>query len=292
MRRATLSRVRLVRLVRPVLLLTSAVIASACGGGLGGGSSWVKEPLAGDEERMPLESNRAGQPQRLASRTIGGAPPPSLPEEPLGGPGGGVASASGGGRVLGTFRNTYYDFPNEGDFGGARVKLMTASCQPIADVPRAFHDALCVQGSGSLARGGTVSFAKRDCACAEVCPRTGQHICFEALDTKTFPWGRGAAGVPIAPLRSVAADTKVLPMGTVIYIPELDGASDAIRGGGGHDGCFVVEDRGLKVQGEHVDIFTGRPSQTAALNAKVPSNQGVTIVVDSPRCRHLAQSPR
>lgn len=196
--------------------------------------------------------------------------------------------------MLGTFRNTYYDFPNEADMtGGARTRLMNAACQPIAEVPRAFHDAVCVQGSGSLARGGTVSFAKRDCACADVCPRTGQRICFEALDRATFPWGRGAAGVPIAPLRSVAADTKVLPMGTVLYIPELDGAESMTNDtSSAHDGCFVVEDRGLKVQGEHVDIFTGRPAQTAILNAKVPSNQGVTVIVDSPRCAHLARSAR
>ncbi len=188
--------------------------------------------------------------------------------------------------MLGTFRNTYYDFPAEADFSGASVALKNARCETIAMVPRGFHDAVCVQGSGALARGGTVSFAKRDCACAEICPRTNQHICFDSLDTTTYPWGRGAAGKPITPLRSVAADTQVLPMGTVLYIPELDGARGA---NGASDGCFVVEDRGLKVQGEHVDIFTGNPAQTAALNAQVPSNRGVTIVVDSPRCAHLAR---
>ncbi len=73
-----------------------------------------------------------------------------------------------------------------------------------------------------------MSFAKRDCTCAEVCPRTGQRICFEALDATSFPWGRGASGRPIAPLRSIAADTSVLPMGTVLYIPELE-AHRAVR---------------------------------------------------------------
>ena len=47
------------------------------------------------------------------------------------------------------------------------------------------------------------------------------------------------------------------------------------------DGCFVVEDRGLKVKGEHVDIFTGSTAVTAILNDKVPSNQGVTVVVSA-----------
>jgi 3D (Asp-Asp-Asp) domain-containing protein len=189
--------------------------------------------------------------------------------------------------VLGTFRNTYYDFPREVDATGDDVALMNADCTPLAKVARGFHDAVCVQGSGVLRRGTTVSFARRNCACAEVCPRTGQRICFDALDANAFPWGRGAAGKPIVPMRSVAADTSVLPMGTVLYIPEFDGALRAGKDGTS-DGCFVVEDRGLKVRGEHVDIFAGTAAQTAMLSARVPSNQGVTVVVDAPRCTHLA----
>jgi 3D (Asp-Asp-Asp) domain-containing protein len=268
------------------LLLVSlalAPIVTACGEGWGAGSKWVEQPLV-DEEKPSTslagdlgEAAPAGGATRRGARTLGGAPP-----EP-GERAGGGDRTGGGGRLLGTFRNTYYDFPREADHGGKTVALMNATCQPIAQVPRTFFEALCVQGSGSLKRGGTVSFAKRDCACAEICPRTGQRICFDALDPSAFPWGRGAAGKPITPMRTLAADTAVLPMGTIVYIPELDGAPRG-ESGEAHDGCFVVEDRGLKVTGEHVDIFTGHPSQTALLNERVPSNQGVSVVVDAPRC--------
>lgn len=247
------------------------VALTACGWGTG--SSWMKEPLVPEEERAPM-TGAAAPGARVQGKTIG---PATRAERD---------ATGGGGRVLGVFRNTYYDFPREADHEGAAVPLMSSSCEPIAKVPRSFHDAVCVQGSGSLKRGGTVSFAKRDCPCAEVCPRTGQRICFDALDPKTFPFGRGAAGKPITPLRSVAADTSVLPMGTVLYIPELDGVTGS---DGPIDGCFVVEDRGMRVVGEHVDIFAGHPTQTAALNELVPSNQGVTIVVDAPKCAHLAR---
>lgn len=272
-----------------LLLFSSLALAPmvvACGGGWGGGTKWVEQPLV-DEEKpsTPLagelpEGAPAGSSTRVGSRTLG-APPERSPNGA-----GGVDRTGGGGRPLGTFRNTYYDFPREADHNGKTVALMNATCQPIAQVPRSFYEAVCVQGSGSLRRGGTVSFSKRDCACAEVCPRTGQRICFDALDATSFPWGRGAAGKPITPMRTLAADTAVLPMGTVVYIPELDGAP---RGetGEAHDGCFVVEDRGLKVTGEHVDIFTGHPTQTALLNERVPSNQGVTVVLAAPRCNRL-----
>ena len=73
------------------------------------------------------------------------------------------------GRLIGVFRNTYYDFPAESDFSGGPVSLMNRSCQPIRAVPKGFYDAVCVQGSGTLTSGSTVSFAKRDCACASVC---------------------------------------------------------------------------------------------------------------------------
>lgn len=286
---------RLRPLFFPLMLGGMLTCGAACGG-WGGGSSWIQQPLLEEEERRPPSGGGVegpSGPTRRPSKTLGaGASPDQKPPEE--GPLGGAANhATGnaqtaGGHVLGVFRNTYYDFPRETDFTGPETAIMNASCSPIAKVPRAFYDAVCVQGGGSLRGGGTVSFAKRDCACAEVCPRTGQRICFEALDATSFPWGRGASGRPIAPLRSIAADTAVLPMGTILYIPELEGAPRAPDGEPA-DGCFVVEDRGLKVRGEHVDIFAGSPSQTAALNARVPSNKGVTIVVDSPRCAHLAR---
>jgi 3D (Asp-Asp-Asp) domain-containing protein len=269
-----------------------ALALVACGPGLGSGSDWVHQPLVPDEGRHepsggnPSRAREGGA--RLESRSIGQRPPP---QDDNGGPGGGLSQAGGdrtggGGKVLGTFRNTYYDFPREKDHSGEAISLMDATCKPIAQVPRSFYEAVCVQGSGALAKGGTVSFAKRDCACAEVCPRTGQRICFDALDPQRFPFGRGATGNPITPFRTIAADTSVLPMGTVVYIPELDGAPR--ESGDPIDGCFVVEDRGMKVKGEHVDIFTGSRSATKLMDERVPSNQGVTVVVSAPRCARVA----
>ena len=261
---------------RPALLLLLS--STACGGGLGGGSDWVKQPLVEEGEGSGGSSTgsfeRSGAGQRPQSRTLG----QGAPKDPR--------ASAGGGRVLGQFRNTYYDFPREADHpaGSADlVDVMSTSCQSIAKVPRGFHDAVCVQGSGSLKKGGTISFAKRDCECAQICPRTNQKICFDALDPVAFPWGRGASGRAIHPLRTIAADTSVLPMGTVVYLPELEGAGEPAS-----DGCFVVEDRGVRVQGQHVDIFTGHPAQTAIVNHQVPSNQGVTVVVDAPKCARLA----
>ncbi|HET9933812.1 MAG TPA: 3D domain-containing protein [Polyangiaceae bacterium] len=194
----------------------------------------------------------------------------------------------GGGRSLGTFRNTYYDFPSEADFDGAKVPIKSARCETLAEVPRGFFESVCVQGSGTLRSGATVSFAKRDCACAEICPRTDQKICFDSLDPAAYPWGRGATGKAITPLLTVAVDTDVIPLGTALYVPELDGIprDDA---GTTHDGCFIAQDRGVRVKGKHVDFFTGHASLTALWNRLVPSNKGVTVVLESPRCARAAR---
>jgi 3D (Asp-Asp-Asp) domain-containing protein len=193
------------------------------------------------------------------------------------------------GQVLGTFRNTYYDFPSETDYSGEQVQLFDGQCKSKSSVPRSFFESLCVQGSGLLKTGNAVSFNRRDCECAPVCPRTGQKICFDVLELAKFPWGRGATGQPITPLLTVAVDSAVIPLGTSIYIPEYVGLPRDPDQGGKHDGCFVAQDRGLRVQGQHVDIFTGQAAMTRLWNSLVPTNKGVTIVLRSAHCDRAAQ---
>jgi 3D (Asp-Asp-Asp) domain-containing protein len=190
----------------------------------------------------------------------------------------------GEGRSLGTFRNTYYDFPNEADFDGPRVALKGMRCETLREVPRSFYDSVCVQGSGRLSTGRTVSFARRNCECAEVCPRTGERICFDALDAQKFPFGRGATGRAITPLYTVAVDSEVVPLGTLVYVPELRGLPRDAASGATHDGCFLAEDRGVRVKGRQLDVFTGDPRVTAVWNRLLPSNRGVTVVVGTGRC--------
>jgi 3D (Asp-Asp-Asp) domain-containing protein len=252
------------------------------------GSTWMAEPLTANDEDVgqnyaPEPQTPPAQRRTLRSHTLGSD---TTSDEAEGAP---PNASVAGGRSLGTFRNTYYDFPNETDFDGPTVALPNARCGTIANVPQSFFEALCVQGSGTLKRGSTVSFAKRDCDCAPVCPRTGQKICFDELDSREFPWGRGATGKPITPLLTVAVDTSVIPLGTAIYVPELDGLPRDPDGTSPHDGCFVAQDRGHAVTGQHIDIFTGHRSITALWNRRVPSNAGVTVVLDSPRCARDAQ---
>ena len=279
-------RVRLRTLVRTLRFGFLLPAFAACSTA---GSTWMAEPLTAADDSLAAtetppslyEERERGEPVRIRTLGTGIGNDETVVTPAVGAP---IA----GGRALGTFRNTYYDFPSEADYEGAPLELMNQSCKTIARVPQTFFEALCVQGSGNLRRGATVSFAKRDCDCAPVCAKTGQKICFDELDAREYPWGRGATGKPITPLLTVAVDPKVIPMGTALYVPELDGLPRDVNGSGSHDGCFIAQDKGLAVVGNHVDFFTGHKDLTALWNRRVPSNRGVTVVLDSPRCARVA----
>ncbi|MGC4063729.1 MAG: 3D domain-containing protein [Polyangiaceae bacterium] len=288
-----------VRVLLPLLLVVSGCAT--------GGNAWLRQastPEVGTWEessppRLPTGASANGSPRHLTSVTLGsprrtGDPTASIRAE--NGPPQ-LVSASGSksrkrgntaraleGKVLGTFRNTYYDFPAESDFSGETVPLHNAQCKPLGQVPKDFFEVLCVQGSGLLGSGTPVSFNRRDCECAQICTKTAQRICFDALDVAKYPWGRGAMGNAITPLLTVAVDSKVIPLGTAMYIPEYDGLPRDVGRTSFHDGCFIAQDRGLKVQGQHVDVFTGQRTLTQLWNGLVPSNSGVTVVLESPRC--------
>jgi 3D (Asp-Asp-Asp) domain-containing protein len=283
-----------VRFAVRTLSVVASVLASSCSTA---GNTWLNQSSTADDAKSDpaaLKVTRSSDdaqpdPDKFRTQIIGGEDddtPQSQIRQQQRAP---SLRAPILGNVLGTFRNTYYDFPTESDFTGDSVSIRDAKCGAIQGVPRGFFEALCVQGSGTLKSGQTVSFAKRNCDCADVCPKTGEKICFEALESSRFPWGRGALGTPITPLLTVAVDDTVIPMGTALYIPEFDGLPLDAQKTRFHDGCFIAQDRGLRVKGQHVDVFTGFSAMTALWNQLVPSNHGVTVVTDSPKCARAEQ---
>lgn len=262
-------------LVAALLATPLAALAALGGCSPSSGPRWAGE--APEARRAPAADTWTGPSSAPPPRAADAAPISQAMVQDLGGTPRAILPV--GNEEL--FRNTYYDFPREGA-GAKDATVFDAACAPIARVTQRFHDQVCVQGSGRLGSGETVSFARRGCPCAAVCPRTAQQICFERLDPARFPHGRGASGTAITPVRTVAVDPAVIPLGTRLFVPEYAGLPRP--DGSAHDGCFVAEDRGLKVVGRHIDLFTGDPSFTAQWNALVPSNVGVHVRLGDPRC--------
>ncbi|MEZ4400191.1 MAG: 3D domain-containing protein [Kofleriaceae bacterium] len=131
------------------------------------------------------------------------------------------------------------------------VPLRAQDCTPLAHVTKAFAGQVAMQGTGRLRDGRMVNVAT-GCKCGRPC--------FHVLQ-RHRTWGTGGSGRALVPFRSVAVDPKVIPMGSLLYLPALDGVRMPGPPGVGafiHDGCVVAVDTGGGIQGQQLDLFVGR----------------------------------
>lgn len=80
------------------------------------------------------------------------------------------------------------------------------------------------------------------------------------FDVSKGPFGDGAGGFQIVPFRSIAVDTRLIPLGTVLYVPAARGVAITLPSGrkAVHDGYFFASDRGGGIRDNHVDVFVGQ----------------------------------
>lgn len=162
-------------------------------------------------------------------------------------------------RKLGTFQVTYYWMAEARDKGPATVSIYKRkTCKQLAKVSKSFAHRLALEGTGKLRDGRVVNTAG-SCKC-------GSSPCFFVVK-KSKKWGVGVGKRPLVPYRSVAVDPGIVPVGTMLYIPQLDGLTmpgHAPYGGFVHDGCVRADDRGGNVNGKQLDLFMGKRSHYRA----------------------------
>ena len=73
------------------------------------------------------------------------------------------------------------------------------------------------------------------------------------------PYGDGAGGFILVPYRTIAVDKSVIPLGTVIYIPDAKGKEIVLPSGNKvkHDGYFFAADVGGAIKNNQIDSFLG-----------------------------------
>ncbi|MDX2088087.1 MAG: 3D domain-containing protein [Kofleriaceae bacterium] len=123
-------------------------------------------------------------------------------------------------------------------------------CKPLAQVSKEFAAQLTLQGTGLLKDGRVINIWGH-CSCE-------RSPCFKVTPTK---WGTSGTGRPLQPFRTVAVDPKVIKLGSLLYVPLLEGRTMPGRspwGGFVHDGCVVAEDTGGGIDGNQLDLFVGR----------------------------------
>lgn len=76
-------------------------------------------------------------------------------------------------------------------------------------------------------------------------------------------YGDGVNGYKLVPYRSIAVDSSVIPVGTVLYVPMARGVRITLDSGESveHDGYFFAADKGGAIQGDHIDVFIGRSTE-------------------------------
>jgi 3D (Asp-Asp-Asp) domain-containing protein len=185
-------------------------------------------------------------------------------------------------RKLGSFKLTYY-YMAEQEGGRRTVQLYDKKgCKRIGKVSRKDARQLALQGGGKLDDGRILIYAGH-CRCSAA-------PCYK-LAEDSHEWGTGVADRPLSPFRSVAVDPSRVAIGTVLYIPELDGLTvpgHLPDGGFVHDGCVVADDRGGGIKGRQLDLFTAKKLHYTAFSRRHRIKR-VTVFRGGERCKFFGQ---
>jgi 3D (Asp-Asp-Asp) domain-containing protein len=136
---------------------------------------------------------------------------------------------------------------------------------------------LRMEGSGILADGRVINYHG---AC-----KYGYGTCFQTLDVREYPFGRGARRRTLVPFKSVAVDPRLIPLGEPLYIPEFDGMR--LPDGTIHDGCVRADDTGGGIKQRKMDFFVVSYGNFRFLLQELWQVNWVTPEVETPRCEYL-----
>ncbi len=185
-------------------------------------------------------------------------------------------------RKLGSFKLTYY-YMAEQEGGRKNVQLYDRKgCRRIARVSRKDAKQLALQGGGKLDDGRILIYAGH-CKCSGA-------PCYK-LAQESHEWGTGVNDRPLSPFRSVAVDPSRVAIGTVLYVPELDGLTvpgHQPYGGFVHDGCVVADDRGGGIKGRQIDFFVAKKVHYTAFSRRHHIRR-VNVFRGGERCKSLGQ---
>ncbi len=259
-----------------ILLAISVSFSVDCGGGGGEGGEDAAEDTAHDiiHEDFVYDPDMIGDPDTVEMPIDLPAEEDAAPDLPLDDGGG---EPPGPGELIGEVDLTYYWVAYEGDYSCSTPDTVIGTCsgEAIATVCLDFAEAARLEGTARLADERMINIG--GCSCS------GGFNCFMALDTETCPWGMGNRSNPLELFVSVATDQDLIPYGTILYSPQIDGVELPEEAGGGtHDGCMRADDVGGGISDMHIDFFAGLRDYYRDLDPKIP--EAITLYKDPPRC--------
>jgi len=164
------------------------------------------------------------------------------------------------GRYLGRFKVTYYWAVEEAEYPTSRsLPIYLADGQLLGRFSSAFVKAFKIESAARLRDGRQISYLKR------------------ANRAKVVDRFLGYGGHTLSELRSIAVDPRLIPLGSVVYIPQAENVTVEGRALGG---VFYAHDIGSAIKGKHIDIFVGRKQNMSAFrSAGMDGTSGVDVYI-------------
>ncbi len=177
------------------------------------------------------------------------------------------------------FRLSFYWLAYESEYANEKydVDIYDKYGFWIGRYPSAFVYELTLEGTGILRDGRILNYDGH-------CPY-GVGTCFDTLDPKEHPMGRGVQNRPLEVFRSVAVDPILIPIGSPIYVPEIVGME--MPDGTRHDGCLRADDMGGAIKGGKLDFFVESYFNFKYLADQLWWYMRATPHLDEPRCEYL-----
>ena len=164
------------------------------------------------------------------------------------------------GRYLGRFKVTYYWAVDETEYPTSRSSaIYLADGQLLGRFSSAFVKAFREEAAACLKDGRRISYMKR------------------ANRAKVVDQFLGCGGCTLTELKSIAVDPRLIPLGSIVYIPQAENVSidGQVLGG-----IFYAHDVGSAIKGKHIDIFVGRKTNMDAFtSAGMGSASGVDVYI-------------
>lgn len=140
------------------------------------------------------------------------------------------------GEPIGLFLDTYYFNVVEADYPGPQtVAVRDGKGGVIAWVTQGFWEHFSVEGTGRLLDGRELNTSEAGIIVVDA------------------PMGEGTCR--LKRWRTMAVDSRVIPLGTIVKIDETVGLK--LPDGTLHDGYWQAEDTGGEVRNAHVDLYVG-----------------------------------
>jgi hypothetical protein len=164
------------------------------------------------------------------------------------------------------------------------VEVYTKDGLYMGRIQERFACSLALEGSALMMDGRVFNYAGY-CKQGYGLDSKRPAICFEQLDVKQYPFGRGAGTRPLIPFKSVAVDPRVIAIGEPIYVPEFDGM--VLPDGSIHDGCVRADDTGGGIKKRKMDFFVVTYGNFRFLLDQLLGVSWITPHIESPRCEYL-----